>query len=232
MAETLGWDAAPQETPDVGDLRDTLLRDLSRWGDQATIDEARRRFAAFVENPRNLSAEAQTTLFTIVGQNADAATFAQLHALAKGATDDTLMERCYLALARVRDPDLARQVVQIALSDELPPQANTLSPRLIVTLAREHPRLSWDTYIANQDQLLKALPSTVRPLMVAQQTPAAFWDALPLDQLETWVRANIPAGASGNLARGMETAHHLAAQKLALVKAADAYLASTKPAAH
>jgi aminopeptidase N len=231
MAETLGWDAAPQETPDVGDLRDTLLRDLSRWGDQATIDEARRRFAAFVQNSGNLSADAQTTLFTIVGQNADAATFAQLHALAKGAKDDTLMERCYLALARVRDPDLARQVVQIALSDELPPQANTLSPRLIVTLAREHPRLSWDTYIANQDQLLKALPSTVRPLMVAQQTPAAFWDALPLDQLEAWVRANIPAGASGNLARGMETAHHLAAQKLALVKAADAYLASTKPAA-
>jgi aminopeptidase N len=232
VAETLGWDAAPQETPDVGDLRDTLLRDLSRWGDQATIDEARRRFAAFVQDPHGLSADAQTTLFTIVGQNADAATFAQLHALAKGAKDDTFMERCYLALARVRDPDLARQVVQIALSDELPPQANTLSPRLIVALAREHPRLSWDTYIANLDQLLKALPSTVRPLMVAQQTPAAFWDALPLDQLEAWVRANIPSGASGNLARGMETAHHLAAQKPALVKAADAYLAAAKQAAH
>ena len=38
------------------------------------------------------------------------------------------------------------------------------------------------------------------------------------------MRANIPKGASDNMARGMETAHHLAAQKLALVKAADAYL--------
>ena len=37
--------------------------------------------------------------------------------------------------------------------------------------------------------------------------------------------------ASDNLARGMETAHHLAAQKPALVKAADAYLASAKHAA-
>jgi hypothetical protein len=54
---------------------------------------------------------------------------------------------------------------------------------------------------------------------------------LPLDQLEAWVRANIPKGASDNLARGMETARHLAAQKLALVKAADAYLASAKHAA-
>jgi aminopeptidase N len=231
MADELGWDAAPQETPDVSDLRDTLLLDLSRWGDQPTIDEARRRFAGFVQDPHSLSADAQTTLLTIVGQNADAASFVQLHTLAKDAKDDTFKERCYSALARVRDPDLARQVVQIALSDELPPQSNSLGRRLIFGLAREHPRLSWDTYIANQDQLMKSLSSTDRPLRVAQQTPIVYWDALPLDQLEAWVRANIPKGVSDNLARGMETAHHLADQKLALVKAADMYLASAKHAA-
>jgi aminopeptidase N len=231
VADELGWDAAPQETPDVGDLRDTLLRALSRWGDQATIDEARRRFAAFVQDPHGVSADMQTTLLRIVGQNADAATFAQLHKLAKDAKDDTFMERCYVALARVRDPDLARQVVQIALSDELPPQANTLGLRLILTLAREHPRLSWDTYIAHQDQLMKSVASEERPLQLAQQTPAVYWDALPLDQLEAWVRANIPKGAADNLARGMESARHLAAQKLVLVKAADAYLASATHAA-
>lgn len=231
VADELGWDAAPPETPDVGDLRGTLLRDLSRWDDQATIAEARRRFAAFVQNPEGVSADAQATLLAIVGQNADAATFAQLHTLAKGAKDDTFMQRCYVALARVRDPELARQVVQIALSDEIPPQANTLGLQLILTLAREHPRLSWDSYIGHQDQLMKSVPSEGRPLVIAEQTPAAYWDALPLDQLEAWARANIPKGASDNLARGMETAHHMAAQKLALVKDADAYLASAAHAA-
>jgi aminopeptidase N len=231
VATELGWEAAAQETPDAGDLRDTLLRDLSSWGDQATIEEARRRFAVFMQDPHSLSADAQTTLLTIVGQNADPATFAQLHGLAKGANDDTLMERCYVALARVRDPDLARQVMQIALSDEIPPQANTLGLRLVVTLAREHPRLSWDTYIAHQEQLMKYASSEDRPLQVAQQTPAVYWDALPLNQLEAWVRANIPEAASDNLARGMETAYYQAAQKLSLVKAADAYLASATHAA-
>jgi aminopeptidase N len=231
VADQLGWDAAPQETPNVGALRDTLLRDLSRWDDQATIDEARRRFAAFVQDPHAVSADAQATLVAIVAQNADAATFAQLHALAKGAKDDTFMQRCYVALSRVRDPDLARQVVQIALSDELPPQANTLGLRMVLNLAREHPRLSWETYIARQDQLMKSVSSEGRPVVIAEQTPAAYWDALPLDQLEAWARANIAKGASGNLARGMETAHHLAAQKSALVKAADLYLASATHAA-
>jgi aminopeptidase N len=64
MADALGWDASPTETPDVGELRDTLLRDLSSWGDQATLDEARRRFAAFVKNPHTMSADAQATLPT------------------------------------------------------------------------------------------------------------------------------------------------------------------------
>ncbi|HEY0801860.1 MAG TPA: M1 family aminopeptidase [Steroidobacteraceae bacterium] len=226
VADSLGWDAPPQETPDVGDLRDTLLRDLSRWGDQATLDAASRRFAAFVKDPHSLSADAQTTLLTIVGQNADAAAFAQLHVLAKDAKDETTLERYYMALARVRDPALARQVVQIALSDEVPPQANTLGRRLVFLLAREHPRLSWETFTGNQDQLMKSVSSEERPLLVAQATPAVYWDALALDQLEAWVRANIPKGASDNLARGMETARFLTAQKPALVKAADAYLAS------
>ena len=230
-ADELGWDARPAETPDVGDLRDTLLRDLSTWGDQATVDEARRRFVAFVKDPHGMSADAQATLLTIVGQNADAATFAQLHTLCKGAKDDTFMQRCYVALSRVRDPQLAPQVVQIALSDELPPQANTLGLRLVLTLAREHPRLSWDTYIAHQDHLMKSVPSDGRSLVIAEQTPGTYWDALPLDQLEAWARANIPKGATDNLARGMETAHHLAAQKQALVKAADTYLAASKHAA-
>jgi aminopeptidase N len=102
---------------------------------------------------------------------------------------------------------------------------------MIFTLAREHPRLSWDTYINNQDRLLKSVGGENRALLVAQETPAAYWDALPLDQLEAWVRANIPQGASDNLARGMETAHHLTAQKPALAKAADQYLAAATHAA-
>jgi hypothetical protein len=154
-----------------------------------------------------------------------------LHELAKGSKDDTFMARCYVALARVRDPLLAPQVVQIALSDELPPQANTLGLRLVLILAREHPRLSWDTYIGHQDQLMKSVPSDGRSIVIAEQTPGTYWNALPLDQLEAWVHANIPKGAYDNLLRGMETAHHSVAQKPVLVKAADAYLASVTHAA-
>jgi aminopeptidase N len=230
VGDSLGWDAKPGETPDVDDLRDTLLRSLGRWGDQSTIDTARRRFAAYLKDPHSLSADAQNTMLSIVGQNADAATFAQLHALAKAEKDEPTLERYYVALARVRDSALAPQVVQIALSDELPPQANSLGRRLIFTLAREHPRLSWDAYIANQDKLMKSVATVERPLRVAQSA-AVYWDALPLDQLEAWFVANTPKGVSDTLARSMEGARFQSAQKKSLVKAADAYLAAPKQAA-
>jgi aminopeptidase N len=231
VADSLGWDAAPQETPDVDDLRDTLLRDLSRWGDESTIDAARRRFAAFLQDPAKVGADAQTTLLTIVGQNADGTVFEQLHTLAKATQDETAKERYYFALARVRDPQLAARVLQIALSDELPPQANTLARRLVFLVAREHPQLSWGAYRDNLVQLMKSVASVEQPIRIAEQTPAVYWDAVPLDELESWVRAKIPAEAADNLARAMESARFLSAQKRALVKSVDAYLAMASRAA-
>jgi aminopeptidase N len=229
VADSLGWDATPQETPDVNDLRDTLLRDLSRWGDESTIDAARRRFAAFLQDPAKVGADAQATLLAIVGQNADAATFERLHALAKTTVDETTKERYYTALARVRDPQLAPQVVQIALSDELPPQANTLARRLVFAVAREHPQLSWEAYRGNLAQLMKSTASVEQSVRIAEQTPAVYWDAVPLDELEAWVRTKIPAEAADNLARAMESARFLSKQKRSLVKSADAYLATLAP---
>jgi len=78
---------------------------------------------------------------------------------------------------------------------------------------------------------MQSVASVERPLRVAQSTPAVYWDALPLDQLEAWVVANTPKGVSDTLARSMEGARFQSAQKKSLVKAADAYLAAPRQAA-
>ena len=56
--------------------------------------------------------------------------------------------------------------------------------------------------------------------------PVYFWDSVPLDQLENWVRANVPEQMSPNVARGMETARFKLSEKYALATAADAYMSS------
>jgi len=223
LSDRLGWDAKPDETPNVQTLRRTLLSDLGAWGDQQVIDEARRRFDRFIKDHASLGPDDQAMVLSIVMRGADAATFEQVHALAKQAGDETELQRYYGALDYVRDPQLAEQVMQIALSSELPPQAAQQRVRLVIGLARNHPQLAWSTFTEHVDTLMAPFPSFA-PIIIAQYVPVGFWDSLPPDQLESWVRAHVPAEMSVNVDRGMESVHVKLAEKQALVAAADQYL--------
>ena len=227
VANQLGWDAKSDETPNVQKLRRTLLADLGAWGDQEVIGEARRRFSAFVKDHSGLGPDDQEAILSIVMRDADAATFEQVHAMAKAAREEPERQRYYRALVDVGDPQLAAQAAQIALSSELPPQEAQLRLGLVAGLAKEHHELAWSTFSNNADSLLAPFPSFA-PLIVAQYVPAGFWDSVPLDQLEAWVRAHVPAEMSDNVDRGMESAHFKLSEKQALVPAVDAYLRSAR----
>ena len=228
VANQLSWDAKPDETPNVQKLRRTLLTDLGAWGDQEVIGEARRRFNAFVKDHASLGPDDQVVILSIVMRDADAATFEQVHAMAKDAKDEAERQRYYQALVDVRDPQLAAQAAQIVLGSELPPQAAQTRLGMVLALARNHHELAWSTFSNNADTLLAPFPS-IAPLIVAQYVPTSFWDSVPLDQLEAWVRSHVPAEMSENVDRGMESAHFRLSEKQALVPAADAYVRSGKP---
>jgi aminopeptidase N len=221
--ERLGWDARPDDTPGVQRLRRTLIGDLGIWGEPAVIDEARKRFSAFVIDHNAITPDYRAVIFSVVAHYADAATFDQLHAIAKAATEPAEIRRFYSALMQVRDPQLAARSVQIALSSEIPPQAESVRLQLIFVLAREQPQLAWNTFSNNSEKLL-AQQVSFAPLIVAQFVPEVYWNGTPLADLETWVRAHVPAEMSSAVERGMETARFKFAEKTALVHEADAYL--------
>jgi aminopeptidase N len=224
-AQQLGWDARSDETPQVKKLRSTLLADLGCWDDADVVAEARKRFADFVADRNSLKPDAQEMVLTVVAQHADAATFDQLHAIAKSAQNETEMRRYYAALMNVRDPQLAQQAVNIALSPEILPQADAMRVELVAELAQYNRDLSWKTFSDNTDRLLKPL-SMMAPLIISQYAPAFYWDALPADQLEAWTKAHVPAEMSDNVARGMESARFKVSEKQVLVPDADAYVSS------
>ena len=61
----------------------------------------------------------------------------------------------------------------------------------------------------------------------AQYVPQVFWNALPLADLDSWLRAHVPTELSGQLDHGMERARLRLAQRERLVPAADAFLRQT-----
>jgi aminopeptidase N len=220
VSDQLGWMSRPDETPGIQKLRHTILQDLGAWGDAPTIAEARKRFAAFVADRSTIGADDQEAVLSIVARYADATAFEQLHSVAKSAANETELRRYYMVLMRVRDPQLAAAAARIALSDEIPPQAATLRLHLVYELADEQPQLAWTTFSKNVDALMAAYP-VMAPMIVAQYCPESFWNSVPLDQLEAWVRAHTPAEMSPNVERGMETARFRLDEKTVLVRAAD-----------
>ena len=225
VAQKLGWDARAGETPDVRTLRRQVIEHLGVWGDPDTIDEARRRFAAYVKDQSAIAPDDQSMVLNIVGLHADAASFEQLHTLAKAARDDAAHRRLYLALAAARDPKLGEQVAGIALSSELPPQDIQLRLEMIGTLRRDHPQLGWSTFSDHAEMLMSPF-GNLAPLFEAQFVPQLFWNSLPPDKMEAWVRAHLPAEMSDYIEKGMEGARFQYSLKQQLVPAADAYVAS------
>ncbi|WP_051971842.1 M1 family metallopeptidase [Massilia sp. 9096] len=220
VAGRMGWTPAPDETAGVQRLRRTLIAHLGAWGDGAVVAEARKRFAAFVADRNSLAPDDQGTILTIVAQNADAATFEQLHAIARGAKNETEVRRFYPVLMRVRDPQLAAQAAQIALSPEIPPQADVLRLGLVLTLSAENPQLAWSTFTTHLDALTAANPGN-RPNVLAKTVPEVFWSSVPLDTLQAWVKDHVEPGMAGTLADSMETARFRLDEKVRLVQAAD-----------
>jgi len=225
VADQFGWATRSDATPGLQKRRPPLLQDLGNWGDPQVIAEARARFAAFIAKREAIAADDQEAVLSVVARYADATMYEQLHAVAKAARNETELRRYYSALMRVRDPQLAQTAARIALSDEIPQQAATLRLELVVHLAGEHPQLAWTVFTENVDALTTPF-STYALLIIAQYCPAVFWDSVPLDQLESWVKAHVPAEMSPNVARGMETARIRLDQKSALRQGAERFLAS------
>jgi aminopeptidase N len=216
----LGWEAKAGETPDRQELRRSLISDLGAWGDPALIEGAQQRFAAFLKDPASIPASDQPPILAAVAYGADAKTFEELHQLARGAKNSSELERFYVALAQVRDPQLAERAVQIIFSNEIPPQALQTRIQMTGHLTREHPALGWRVFSAHAHELLVSQGS-MEPLIVARYIPQLFWNSAPLGEIEAWARSKVPPEMAPVLARGMAAARLQVAEKELLVQEAD-----------
>ena len=221
----LGWQSKPGETPNLQQLRRTAIEDLGAWGDPEVLAKARQRFAVFVHDRSSIAPDDQPMIIGIVARYADAATFEQLHTIAKESQDEAEKGRFYRALALARDPKLAAEAANIAVGSEIPPQLLMLRLQMFFVMSTERPKLAWSTFSNNVGPLL-APAGSLAPLFEAQYVPQIFWDALPPDQMEAWLKAHVPPEMAPQIAKGMGDARFQVAEKAHLVPEAEAYVAT------
>jgi len=206
LVASLGWDAKPGETVATGQLRRSAIGALGAWSDPAVIAEARTRFDRAISDPASTPPEMMAVLTGIVATNADAATFDRLHQFAQTAKDPTLAARYRGALMHVRDPKLAARALDIAMSSEIPPQQESSRFGYVATASDWNPKLAWSFFQVHSDTLTKRFSLFEKMLSLSNAVPAIFWDAATPDQLEAWLKTNLPPRANEYIVKGMTRA--------------------------
>jgi aminopeptidase N len=222
LAQFGGWDGTGM-TDDQLQVRNTALSLLAQCGDAQTIAEAKQRFAAFVQNPTSFSPLNKNAVIGVAGYAADEATYRQLMGMAMQAKNPSEQLSFFGALFSAKDPALADQSLNMTL--HLPPQYAPYAPYIVGFVAQQHPQQSWAFFTANSDKLFSSMSAFERVSAVAQ-TAGGFATLIPADQIEAFLKANVPADAAAEVAKTMEDVRTRQAVEDRLLPQIDAYVGS------
>ncbi|HVV64328.1 MAG TPA: M1 family metallopeptidase [Rhizomicrobium sp.] len=217
----VGWDARPAESQNAALLRAALLSALSSCDDPATIAQARRRFAAYLQDRSRLSGDARRSVLKIVARHADEATWEELHRLARAETNTLANRELYDLLGSAEDKELAGKALAVAQAGE---PAITTRPSIVSAVAEEHPDLAFDFVEAHLDLLDGWLEADSRNQFAPRIAGQSF-DPKMIARLKAFTEAHIPPTAR-NAATKAESAIAFHAKVRALqLPAADRWIA-------
>jgi aminopeptidase N len=198
----VGWDAKPDDTPDVVLLRGSLIRTLGRFEDPAVVAEAKKRFAAFLTDPASLPPSLQDAVLTVVGYTADKKTYDTLRRLGRDAPGTEMRLRYYSALGGAHDPALIAETVDITQTDEI--SAGRVN-RFIGAAAgaSDNPDLVWKLFLPKR----KAVAAKLTPMQANELLPViagASNDPAVAAELKNLPDSNISSGAKHDADKAIE----------------------------
>jgi len=194
-----GWQQRTDEPPPVTVLRTDLIETLGNLGDEATIAEARRRYAARESDPAAYPPALRKVILAVIARQADAATWDALRASARNERSPVLKDNMYHFLASARDESLAQRALDLAISDE--PGA-TIASAMVSDVAEEHPDLAFDFALANLDRLNVRVSESMRPRFYPGLATTSN-DPSMVDKIDRFAKASIPAGSRQSADRAM-----------------------------
>src|SRR5438132_1260536 len=199
-----------------------LLGALAKLNDQAIIYRCKQRFEKVVSDPASLSPDLRASIFSVVGQNADGATWDKLHELGLKTTSIEEKQNYYDALPVARDPKLAGKALQISLSDELP---TSRALHVVGKVARYsgHPDLAWEFAKANMKALL-AKTDALGANTFAPGLFVFFSEKSRADELKTYAKSNLPATSAKEVAKAADEVEFRAEFKKRIVPQLTAWI--------
>ena len=216
-----GWEGAGMSDEQL-EARNTALTLLAQSGDAATLAQGRARFEQYVKNPSKFAPLNRDAILNVAGLGADKMVYAQLIALGTKATDPNDQQRYFFAAFSATDEALAMQNLQMSL--HLPAEFASYAPFIVALVGDRHPKMAWKFLNDNVKPLFGPVSEFERVAFITD-TAKAFWQGIPADQIEAFLKANVPAGGEKEIEKAMlsvKVNQELAAR---LVPQIDAYVA-------
>ncbi|HUY11138.1 MAG TPA: M1 family metallopeptidase [Candidatus Dormibacteraeota bacterium] len=220
LAALGGWDG-PSTSVEITALRESVIGALAYAGDTATIAEAQKRFALLAKDPTALAPGLKDTVVSIVGRNADEQTYAQLMQMGMTSHNPIEMQSYMEAAFIAKDPALARKSLQMSL--HLPAQFQSFAPVIVAIVGQDHPRMGWAFLLKHTDKLFGAMSGFDR-LPYVSGIAAAFWRGVPPEQIDAYLKANLPAQASLSIDKAMKGVHLSLQHRARLLPQIDAFV--------
>ncbi len=165
LVDRLGWEALPDDDERAGTLRALALGTAGTIGAVRAIqDRCRALHEEAVAGGAPLDPELAGTIVSVVASCGDRATFEVL--LDRYRHPDTPQQemRYLLALADVKDPDVAAEVFSLAMGEVRSQNAPLLVQALLAN--REHGPATWRRMSEQWDALVSRMPATMVPRML------------------------------------------------------------------
>ena len=196
---TLGWEPKPDEPPNAGRLRASLISALGYLNDPKVLAGCRERFQKYLADPASLQPDLRAPVLAVAGRYADEKTWNKLHERGIKTTSIEDQQNYYEALACATDPKLVKKTLAIALTDELPTSRAIF---LVSRVARDsgHPDIAWEFAKTN----MKALLAKVDAAGANRYAPSQFTffsDDSRADELKDYAKKNLPQASAPEVAK-------------------------------
>ncbi len=166
----LDWTAKPGEGPGDTQLRDTLIPVLGVLGEPTIMADAERYALQSFAQPDAVPGAIRLSALRMFAYSADAARWDMLRKRAQAETSPPAKLIAYGLLGSVRDPALAQQALDLALTDEIPVP---MRGNVLQAVAGEHPAMAFDWAVAHEAQVISFLEATTKSEFIASLASAS-----------------------------------------------------------
>jgi aminopeptidase N len=200
--DRVGWEPKKGEHVADGLLRVKLIAELSEFSDEDVMAGARERFKKFLADPNILPPDLRPALLDVVGRYANPQMWDKLHELGLKTQSIEEKRNFYHAMAAALNPELAKRMLPLSLTDELPP-AQAIFLVIWVAMVGEQPEIAWNFAQANREKLDAKL-SAVAVVRFVPYLMRGFSEAQRANELETYAQKYMPAGTKSEVEKAAE----------------------------